>query len=102
MSIIEQYHKKEGNTVLFVSHSMDDVARYSDRVLVLNGGRIFDFAGVKDIFMRVAELKQIGLSVPAVTDILLELKDRGHVLDTSIYTSEDAANEIIRFKKGQR
>ena len=102
MATIENYHKSEGNTVLFVSHSMDDVARYSDRVLVLNGGKIFDFAGVKDIFMRVAELKQIGLSVPAVTDILLDLNDRGYGLDTSFYTAGDAASEIIRYKKGQK
>lgn len=101
MSTIESYHKSEGNTVLFVSHSMDDVARYSDRVLVLNSGTVFDFAGVKDIFRRVAELKQIGLSVPAVTDILLELNERGYSLDTSIYTSADAAEEIYNHKKGQ-
>ena len=52
--------------------------------------------------MRVEELKEIGLSVPAVTDILLALKDLGHDLDTSLYTPQDAADEILRAKKEAR
>jgi energy-coupling factor transport system ATP-binding protein len=99
MSFIDGYHRKEGNTVLFVSHSMDDVARYSDRVLVLRSGGIYAFEGVKEIFMKVEELKEIGLDVPAVTDILLGLKALGHGLDTSLYTPQEAAEEILRAKR---
>lgn len=92
---IAAYHKKRGGAVLLVSHSMDDVARLADRVLVLEDGAVFDFDTMERVFKRSEELEKLGLSIPAVTSVMLELKRRGHNVDAGVYTLEDGARSLL-------
>ena len=92
---IAAYHKKRGGAVLLVSHSMDDVARLADRVLVLEDGSVFDFDTMERVFKRSEELEKLGLSIPAVTSVMLELKRRGHNVDAGVYTLEDGARSLL-------
>ena len=96
LNLVRDYQRKEGNTVIFVSHSMEDVAAVADRVLVLNKGKIAMDGSVNDVYSRGKELKKIGLNVPEVTDIFLRLHDMGIDCKTDIYTIEQAVNEYNR------
>lgn len=97
---IKEYHDAEKTTVILVSHSMDDVARNCEKVLVMNKSKIAFFATVKEVFEHSAELKAMGLNVPQITDIFLELKAKGYDVDTSVFTPEQACEEILRIRKG--
>lgn len=96
LNLVRDYQRKEGNTVIFVSHSMEDVAAVADRVLVLNKGKIAMDGSVNAVYSRGKELKKIGLNVPEVTDIFLRLHDLGIDCKTDIYTIEQAVNEYNR------
>lgn len=96
LNLVRDYQRKEGNTVIFVSHSMEDVAAVADRVLVLNKGKIAMDGSVNAVYSRGKELKKIGLNVPEVTDIFLRLHDMGIDCKTDIYTIEQAVNEYNR------
>lgn len=96
LNLVRDYQRKEGNTVIFVSHSMEDVAAVADRVLVLNKGKIAMDGSVNAVYSRGKELKEIGLNVPEVTDIFLRLHDMGIDCKTDIYTIEQAVNEYNR------
>ena len=94
LELIDRYHKQEKNTVLFVSHSMDDVAEYSDMVLVMNQSRVFCYDTVKNVFSRSFELNDMGLNIPSVTQILVMLKKNGFDMDTTIYNLDDAVRMV--------
>lgn len=96
LNLVRDYQRKEGNTVIFVSHSMEDVAAVADRVLVLNKGKIAMDGSVNAVYSRGKELKKIGLNVPEVTDVFLRLHDMGIDCKTDIYTIEQAVNEYKR------
>lgn len=96
LNLVRDYQRKEGNTVIFVSHSMEDVAAVADRVLVLNKGKIAMNGSVNAVYSRGKELKEIGLNVPEVTDVFLRLHDMGIDCKTDIYTIEQAVNEYNR------
>lgn len=96
LNLVRDYQRKEGNTVIFVSHSMEDVAAVADRVLVLNKGKIAMDGSVNAVYSRGKELKKIGLNVPEVTDVFLKLHDMGVDCKTDIYTIEQAVNEYKR------
>lgn len=96
LNLVRDYQRKEGNTVIFVSHSMEDVAAVADRVLVLNKGKIAMDGSVNAVYSRGKELKKIGLNVPEVTDAFLRLHDMGIDCKTDIYTIEQAVNEYKR------
>lgn len=96
LNLVRDYQRKEGNTVIFVSHSMEDVAAVADRVLVLNKGKIAMDGSVNAVYSRGKELKKIGLNVPEVTDVFLKLHDMGIDCKTDIYTIEQAVNEYNR------
>lgn len=95
-SQITDYHKKTGSTVLLVSHSMEDVARHARRVLVINDSKMFAYGTVEEVFSRTQELVSMGLSVPQVTQIFMELKKRGFDVNTHVYTVEAARRELLR------
>ncbi len=97
---IAELNKSRGIAVVLVSHSMDDVARYADRLLVMNGGKLaFDDTPVH-VFQHYKELESMGLSAPQITYVMYELKERGYDVNTDVLTVEDAKNEILRvFKK---
>ncbi len=97
---IRDYQKQFHTTVLLVSHSMEDIARVADRVLVLNNSRVAMLEPTASIFSHVAELESMGLTVPAITRVLLKLRERGIAVPDHIYTVEDAANVLLPLLKG--
>ena len=98
---IQSYRKAKNATIMMVSHSMDDVARLTDRLLVMNGSKLAMDAPPAQVFTHAEELTQMGLNIPQVTQVFLELKKLG--LDVkNVYTIEQAAAEIRRLKEGNR
>ncbi len=93
---IRRYREKMGTTVVLVSHSMDDIAKYCNKVLVINEGKVFAFDETAAVYSRSDELEQMGLAIPTVTGILLALRRRGYDLDAGAYNVEDAADAILR------
>jgi energy-coupling factor transport system ATP-binding protein len=93
---IVEYQKKSGSTVLIVSHSMEDMARYCDRLIVMSGAKILLEGECREIFTRADELSAVGLDVPQITRLMLALKEKGIELDTSVFTVEEAFEEILR------
>ena len=96
LDLIKNYQRQKGNTVLFVSHSMEDVAKICSRVLVMNKGSVAMFGDVDSVYSRGEELKDMGLNVPEITDIFLKLKASGVDCKTNIYTVEQGVQEFKR------
>ncbi len=99
LSQIVQYHKERKNTVLLVSHSMEDIARVADRIIVMNDSHLVMFDNTKEVFSHVRELEQIGLRVPQVTKIMLALKEKGYDIPDGILTVNEAFSCISRLLK---
>jgi energy-coupling factor transport system ATP-binding protein len=91
---ISKLKRETGITVILVSHSMDDVAKYVDRIIVMNKGRVMYDDVPHEIFKHYVELEKIGLSAPQVTYIMKDLKDHGYDIGTDATTIEEAKNEI--------
>ena len=86
-------------TVILVSHSMDDVAEYVDRIIVMNKGHVMYDDVPKEVFRHYEELEQIGLAAPQVTYIMHALAKEGLPVDTDITTIDEAADEIVNALK---
>ena len=99
---IRAYRQATGATILMVSHSMDDVARLADRLLVLNEGQVEMLGKPSEIFTQAQRLREIGLNVPQVTTLFLRLKVLGAPVDPATYTVEDALEQLLRLKGGGR
>ena len=93
---LKEYHQEEKNTVLIVSHSMEDVAKFAQKVLVMNHSKVFMYDTVENVFARAKEISEIGLAVPQITQIFSELKKRGYDVNPNVYTIEAAKAELIR------
>ena len=93
---IREYQKERGSTVLLVSHSMEDVARVSSKVLVMNESKCAMYGTVDEVFTRASELAGMGLNIPQVTRIFLGLKARGYDVNTCVYTARQGRDEILR------
>ena len=96
---IESYRRAKNATVLMVSHSMEEVARLTDRLLVMNGSKLAMDAAPEEVFTHAEELVQMGLSIPQVTQVFLHLRKMG-VDVKNVYTIEQAVSELLRLKKG--
>ena len=97
---IEAYRQAKNATIMMVSHSMEDVARLTDRLLVMNGSRLALDGTPSEVFSRAQELLAMGLNIPQVTQVFLKLKALG--LDVkSVYTMEQAVAEIVRLRGGK-
>lgn len=94
LSQIVQYHKKRKNTVLFVSHSMEDIARVADRIMVMNSSKLVMFDETKKIFSHSRELEEYGLRVPQITKIMLKLKEKGYDVSDGVLTVDSALSQI--------
>ena len=94
---ISDYHKKYGKTILLVSHSMEDIVKYADKVLVMNKGRLFCHEDTDSVFARQDEIINIGLDVPQITKIMMGLREKGVDLGKDIYTVERAKERILRY-----
>ncbi|WP_418875374.1 energy-coupling factor transporter ATPase [[Ruminococcus] torques] len=93
---IAKLHKETGMTVVLVSHSMEDVARYVDRIIVMNKGQKMLDSTPKEVFRHYKELEEVGLAAPQVTYVMHDLKDRGFDVSPDATTIEEAADEIMR------
>lgn len=96
---IMQYHKQRKNTIFFVSHSMEDISRIADRVMVMNKGRLEMFDTPRNIFAQVDKIESMGLRVPQITKIMMTLKERGFELSDGILTVEQAFSEVVNLLK---
>lgn len=94
--MISSYRKTTGSTVIIVSHSMEDVAKSADKVLVMNKSEVEMFGTVNEVFSKVERLADIGLNVPQLTQIFLNLKHNGIAVRTDIYTIKNAEVELLR------
>ena len=103
--ILDQIAKlhKEGLTVILVSHSMEDVAKYADRIIAMNDGKVAFDGTPKEVFRHYRELERMGLSAPQITYVMQEMKGLGLDVDIDVSTVEEAKEEILRaFKKSTR
>lgn len=95
LNMILELREKNGMTVVLVSHSMEDVAEYVDRIVVMNEGKVFLDGSPKKVFLHYRELEQIGLRAPQVTYVVNELRKRGLPVDVSATTVTEAKNTIL-------
>ena len=96
--ILDQIAKlhKEGLTVILVSHSMEDVAKYADRIIAMNSGKVAFDGTPKEVFRHYKELERMGLSAPQITYVMQEMKGLGLNVDTDVSTVEEAKEEILK------
>ena len=97
---IESYRQAKNATILMVSHSMEDVARLTDRLLVMSGSKLAMDGTPDEVFTRARELVDMGLSIPQVTQVFLKLKEKG--LDVpNVYTIEQAVAALKKLRGGE-
>ena len=96
LNLISDLHKTMGITIILVSHSMEDVADYVERIIVMNKGRVAFDAEPREVFSHYKELEEIGLAAPQVTYCMQELKAAGFDVSTDITTLEEAKKEILK------
>ena len=96
---VAHLHAQTGMTVILVSHSMEDIARYVERIIVMNHGQKMLDDTPKNVFSHYRELEQVGLAAPQVTYIMHDLKENGRGVRTDATTVEEAADEIMRALK---
>ncbi|MBR3866484.1 MAG: energy-coupling factor transporter ATPase [Butyricicoccus sp.] len=101
LDMIVNYHRETNATVLIVSHSMEDIARVADRLLVMSDAHVFACGTPREVFARGEEIISIGLDIPEITKVILELRRRGFDLDPSIYTVEQAVAALRALKEGK-
>lgn len=99
-SLIKKYHENSGKTILLVSHSMEDIVKCADKVLVMNKGALFCYDETDKVFERTDELVRIGLDVPQITRLSHKLLERGVDIGNDIYTTDRAANRLLSLIKG--
>lgn len=99
---IRAYREATGATILMVSHSMDDVARLADRLLVLNEGTVEMLGTPSEVFSQAQRLRRIGLAVPQVTSLFLRLHELGLPVDPATYTLPDAMRQLLSLKGGRQ
>lgn len=101
---IKAYRRQTGATILLVSHSMEDVARHAQQILVMNAGKVFCYNTVENVFRRSQELQAIGLAVPQITRVCNALRAKGIPLTEDIFTVEQAKEQLIAWyrKKGEQ
>lgn len=94
---IKEYHQQKKSTVLLVSHSMEDVAKFASKILVMNKASVFCYDTPPEVFKRADELTEIGLSVPQITRVFMQLKKMGIDIRTDVYTNEFAVKTITEY-----
>ena len=99
LSQIRNYHEQTGITVILVSHSMEDIARYANRVLVMSKAKVAMYDTVEKVFARAPELLELGLSVPQVTKIFLKLREMGVDVPADVYTIPYAVKTLLEAKR---
>ena len=95
LKIIKHYHQDENRTIIHVTHSMEDVAQYADKILIMNQGKILSFDSVEETFKRVLMLRSVGLDVPKIYEVFLKLKDTGFDVPLNVYSVRKAL-EVVK------
>jgi energy-coupling factor transport system ATP-binding protein len=101
-SQIKRYHQSTGSTVLVVSHSMEDIAQYTTKLLVMNNAEVFCYDDTEKVFERADEISEIGLAVPQITSVFRELRKRGFDFSGEAYTVETAKKLILDYVKKRK
>lgn len=97
LNLIKEHHKRTGNTVLIVSHSMEDIAKYCNKILVMNKAKLFCYADTAEVFKKAEEITAMGLNVPQITRVFNELKKRGIAIEDEVYTVKYAKEVIVKY-----
>ena len=98
---LRSYHKQKGITVILVSHSMEEIARNVDRIVVMSHSHKLMDGTPEEVFSRADELLQVGLDVPQVTKVAMELQKRGLLADSSVYTIDELVRRLLALKGGE-
>ena len=101
LGLIKNYREKTGKTVIIVSHSMDDVARFATKVIVMNSSKVEMKGTVDEVFEKASRLREIGLSVPQITEIFIKLREKGYNVSEKIYTVEQGYLELKKLFEGR-
>ena len=96
LDLISKLRKEAGMTIILVSHSMDDVAKYVDRLIVMDHGQVKYDAEPSEVFAHAEELEEIGLAAPQVTYMMEKIRQVGLPVNTNVTTVEEAKKEILR------
>ncbi len=99
LDIIEQYHKNENKTIIIVTHDMNEVATICDKLYVMNKGTIEMSGTVDEIFSNSVRLKEIGLDIPTISEIVIQLREKGVYIKSNILTIDDFVAEIAKKHK---
>ncbi len=102
LAMVEEVHRITGNITILVSHNMADIARLSDKILVIDNGRVVTVGTPKEVFSRRKELAEVGLDLPPITKLTETLRGRGMAISETILSVEDAAEEIADFLNKRR
>lgn len=100
MANIRDYHRNKHTTVVLVSHSMDEIARNVDRIVVLKSAHVLMSGSPREVFARGEELLSAGLDVPEVTRVAMALRQRGLPIDPAVYTVEELERALLAARKG--
>ncbi len=96
LDMVQEIHEKEGNTTIFVSHNMNDIARMSDRIIVMNDGTVVMDGTPAQVFAREKELKEMGLALPDAMEIASQLRAGGMNIGEDCFTIEEVADAVLR------
>ncbi len=99
LSEIKEYHNRKHNTILLVSHSMEDIAKYATKVLVMNKSEVFMYDTVENVFAQSEKLLKIGLDIPEISRVFLKLRKLGYPIRSDIYTIQQAQSELLSILK---
>lgn len=97
LKMVEEVHKRTGNITILVSHNMADIARLSDKILVIDSGRVVTVGTPKEVFSHRKELSEVGLALPPITQLTEILRQKGMRLPETILSVDEAADEISSF-----
>ena len=97
---IQAYHRAKGAAVVLVSHSMEEIARNVDRIVVLSDSHVLMSGTPREVFARGDELMTAGLDVPQVTRVAMALRDKGIAINPAVYTVDELSKELVALKRG--
>ena len=102
LNLIKEYHRQKGSTVMLVSHSMEDIAKTVNKILVMNDSRLFVYNTPERVFAKVKELDNMGLTVPQITRVFDRLRDSGIAFSDEVYSVDYAKKLVLRLLQEKR
>ena len=102
LNLIKEYHRQKGSTVMLVSHSMEDIAKTVNKILVMNDSRLFMYDTPERVFAKVKELDNMGLTVPQITRVFDRLRDSGIAFSDEVYSVDYAKKLVLTLLQEKR